>query len=112
MTPQQNPKQIAVLTALVEQAVAEGSSPLTLKAVVEEASQTGAARALARLGLEDSAAGADIRELRQLMIAWRDLRGTARRAAIGWLVKIAITALLIGIIVQVKGAKFLNSIIG
>ena len=72
-------RHLALLTALVDEARDEGADLVTLRAIVEEASSTGAARALALCGLQDEAAGNDIRELRNLPEAWRDARCRHRR---------------------------------
>ncbi|MFZ5610186.1 MAG: DUF6127 family protein [Pseudomonadota bacterium] len=95
----------SLLAALARQAQAGGADVVTLRALVEEASEIGAARALAQLGLGDAHAGGDIYELRQLITAWRDLRRTAWRAAVNWLVKIMITALLVGLVLYLKTVR-------
>ncbi|WP_077148660.1 DUF6127 family protein, partial [Sphingopyxis sp. KK2] len=64
-----------------------------LRAVIEEASELGARRALARLGLSDEAARGDIGDLRQLLGAWRDAKKSAWKAAVDWAVR-AMLALL------------------
>jgi Family of unknown function (DUF6127) len=92
----------ATLAALMAQAVQDGADPLTLRALVEEASETGARRALARLGLEDAAALTDMHELRTLLEAWRDVKKTARRSAIGWLVKLMLAGLLFGAMLKLQ----------
>jgi Family of unknown function (DUF6127) len=65
-----------------------------------QASDAGAQKALARLGLDDPNAAKDMNELRELLSAWRDAKTTARKAAIGWVVKTALALLLIGIAVK------------
>lgn len=90
-----------MLARLVAQA-ASGSASLgpeivTLRAVVEEASELGAARALAQLGLEDARARADMAELRELLGAWRDAKKSAWKAAVDWLVRGLLALLLVGI---------------
>jgi hypothetical protein len=92
----------ATLGLLVAQARDEGASVVTLKALTEEAAEAGAARALARLGLHDGSAGADILELRQLLSAWRDTRRAARHAVIGWLVRLVLAGLLLGLAVKLR----------
>jgi hypothetical protein len=87
----------ATLAALMAQSVEDGANPLTLRALVEESCDIGARRALSRLGLEDAQALADMHELRTLLEAWRDVKKTARRSAISWLVKLALLGLLIGV---------------
>ena len=68
-----------------------------LQGLLEQASETGARRALARLGLDDASAAKDMNELRELLSAWRDAKRSARKAAIGWVVRMVLAMLLIGI---------------
>jgi hypothetical protein len=75
---------------------------------VEESSQAGARRALASLGLDDERARRDMDELRELLSAWRDAKRTARRAVIGWLVRIGLAAVLIGLAVRMKWAGIIG----
>ncbi|SNS16420.1 hypothetical protein SAMN06295912_10263 [Sphingomonas laterariae] len=89
-----------MLARLMEQAEAEGADLVTLRALVEEASESGAERAMARLGLADPAAGADLGELRQLLGAWRDAKRTARNEVIGWAIRIGLALLLLGLAVK------------
>ena len=96
-----------MLTRLVAQAQAEGGDLATLRALVEEASEMGASRTLARLGLADPGAQNDIDELRQLLQAWRDAKASAWRAAVGWVVRGMFAALLITIAYRLGiGATF------
>ena len=89
------------LTAqLLAQAEGGASDLVTLRALVEEASEMGARRALARLGLADEAARDDVTELRDLLKAWRDAKASARNAVIGWVVRGCLALLLIGIAVK------------
>ncbi len=71
-----------------------------LRALCEDASETGARRALAQLGLADEAARVDMGELRQLLRAWRDAKVSARNAVIGWIVRGMLAALVIGLAVK------------
>ncbi len=71
-----------------------------LRAVVEEASELGARRALARLGLADEAARGDIGDLRQLLGAWRDAKTSARKAAVDWAVRALLALLVLGLAVK------------
>ncbi len=75
----------------------DGHDLVTLRALVEEASEMGARRALARLGLADEDARDDVVELRQLLKAWRDAKVSARNAVIGWIVRVGLALVLIGI---------------
>ena len=85
----------ALLVARLAQA--DGHDLVTLRALVEEASEMGARRALARLGLADEDAREDVLELRQLLKAWRDAKSSARHAVIGWVVRGCLALVLIGI---------------
>ncbi len=71
-----------------------------LQQMIERASETGARRALARLGLDDAGAAKDMNELRELLSAWRDAKRSARKAAIGWVVRMGLAVLLIGLAVK------------
>lgn len=71
-----------------------------LQGLLEQASETGAQRALARLGLDDPNAAKDMGELRELLSAWRDAKRSARKAAIGWVVRMGLALLLIGLAVK------------
>ena len=81
---------------------------LRMRALIEEAAELGARRALARLGLADEAARDDMAELRELLGAWRDAKKSARNAAIGWLVRGLLVLVLIGIAVKVGLAELVT----
>ena len=87
----------AMLEGLVAQAEAQGAARVTLRALVEEASEVGAARALRTLGLMDDKAGPDIIELRQLIQGWRDAKKSALTATVAWAVRTAVALLLMGL---------------
>lgn len=89
-----------MLARLVAQAENEGGDLVTLRAIVEEASDLGAARVLDRMGLSDDRARADFAELRELLSAWRDAKASAWKAAIQWAVRGVLALLLIGIAVR------------
>ncbi|NMW32836.1 hypothetical protein HKD42_12260 [Altererythrobacter sp. RZ02] len=89
-----------MLAGLVSQAAAEGGELVTLRAVIEEATELGAERAMQRLGLSDENAQDDIDELRELLQAWRDAKASASKAAIAWIVRGILALLLIGIAVR------------
>ncbi|MEM7568168.1 MAG: DUF6127 family protein [Pseudomonadota bacterium] len=84
------------LAALVAQAMDQGADPLTVRALVEEACELGAQRALQHLGLSDLHAAKDISDLRQLLISWRDVNQTARRTAVRWMTTLLLTILALG----------------
>ena len=68
--------------------------------LLEKASEQGAARALAHLGLADESAAKDMADLRELLSAWRDAKRSARRAVVEWLVRGCLAVLLIGLAVK------------
>lgn len=70
--------------------------------LLAQASQTGAQRALAHLGLADESAAKDMMELRELLTAWRDAKASARKAAIGWIVRMGLALILIGLAVKLN----------
>lgn len=89
-----------MLARLIAQAEDEGAAMVTLRALAEEASELGAGRAMERLGLSDPGARRDLGELRELLGAWRDAKASARNAAIGWMVRILLALLLMGLAVR------------
>jgi len=97
-----------MLAALVAQARDEGSDLVTLRAILEEASDLGANRALDRLGLADRHAHHDIGELRELLRAWREAKASVWRAALGWIARGAFALLLIGIAVRLDVVELLT----
>ena len=97
-----------MLARLLSQASSEGAEMVTLRAVIEEASELGADRALARLGLSDSRAQGDIGELRQLLGAWRDAKRSVWKAIVDWLVRGFLALLLIGIAVRLGVPELLK----
>jgi hypothetical protein len=89
-----------MLTQLALQAEARGADLVTLRALIEEASQSGASAVLKRLGLDDPSAAKDMAELRELLSAWRDAKSSARKAIVDWVVRGMLALLLIGIAVK------------
>ena len=92
----------ALLARLMAQAEGRGVDLVTLRALVEEASQAGATRALGALGLDDPRARRDMDELRELLSAWRDAKRSARQAVVGWMVRVMLALLLIGMAVRFR----------
>ena len=84
-----------MLARLIAQATGSGGDMVTLRAIVEEASELGAERVLARMGLDDARAHEDLSELRQLLAAWRDAKRSAWKAAVDWIVRGALALLLV-----------------
>ena len=93
---------------LIAQAQGSGADLVTLRALVEEASELGAQRALAGLGLGDGGAEKDVTELRQLLDAWRDAKRSARNAAVAWLVRLVLAGLLLALAVKLGLAGLLR----
>jgi len=98
-----------MLALLVAQAEERGGDLVMIRALVEEASDLGAARALERLGLADATAHDDVRELRELLRGWRDAKRAARNAAVGWLIRVAAALLLLGLAVKVDLLRMLRA---
>jgi len=92
----------ALLARLMAQSEAKGVDLVSLRALVEEASQAGATRALGALGLDDPRARRDMDELRELLSAWRDAKRSARQAVVGWTVRVFLALLLIGLAVRFR----------
>ena len=97
-------KRDEMLAGLHAQAGANDSADsgelVTLRAIVEEASEIGAGRVLQRLGLGDKRAEKDIDELRELLAAWRAVKASAWKAAIAWIARVVFALLLIGLAVR------------
>lgn len=97
-----------MLARLVAQAATSSPEIVTLRAVVEEASELGAGRALGRLGLDDARARADMDELRELLSAWRDAKKSAWKATVEWLVRGLLALLLVGIALRLGAGELLR----
>ena len=89
-----------ILAHLARQEEASGADFVTLRALIEEASEAGAARALGRLGLEDGRARRDMDELRELLGAWRDAKRGAWSEGARWLVRIVLALVVLGMAVK------------
>lgn len=102
---------LARLIALAGTSAAGASGALDaalLRAVVEEASELGARRALARLGLADEAARDDIGDLRQLLGAWRDAKKSVWAAVVDWAVRGLLALLVVGLAMKLGFAGLLK----
>jgi hypothetical protein len=97
-----------MLARLLAQAAEDGGDLVTLRAVVEEASEAGAGRALARMGLDDEHAVGDMKELRQLLQAWRDAKASAWKAAVAWVVRGCLALLVLGMAWRLGVAELLK----
>lgn len=90
----------ATLALLLAEAGRQGVDTVTLRALVEEASEAGAGRALAALGLRDEHARRDMDDLRELLQAWRDAKKSAWAAVASWTVRILLALLVAGMAVK------------
>ena len=70
--------------------------------LLDRSAERGAARCLACLGLENGHAAQDIRELRDLLDAWRDARHTAWQTFVKVLTTGLLAALLVGAAIKLK----------
>ncbi len=72
------------------------------EALLDRAAEKGVERVLTHLGLENGHAARDIRELRDLLSAWRDARKTAWQTFIKVLTTGLLAALLVGVGIKLK----------
>ena len=70
--------------------------------MLNNAAERGAQRCLAHLGLENGSAAKDIRDLRDLLEAWRDARRTAWRTTIKVVTTAILAMLLVGAAIKLK----------
>lgn len=98
--------RVDLLARLIAQAEDSGGDFLTLRAVVEEASELGASRVLTRMGLDDANAHEDLAELRELLRAWRDAKRSAWQAVVDWVVRGVLALLLFAIAVRLGFGDF------
>jgi hypothetical protein len=70
--------------------------------LLTRAAERGAERVLAHLGLENGHAARDIRELRDLLEAWRDARRTAWQTTVKVITTGILAALLVGAAIKLK----------
>ncbi|WP_428246742.1 DUF6127 family protein [Ferrovibrio sp.] len=73
-----------------------------LKAALERAAEMGARKALEGVGLHDAEAGKDVRDLRELLDAWRSARSTVWRTILKVSTTAALVALGAGLAVKLK----------
>ena len=101
-------KREDMLARLMAQEAATGADLVSLRAIVEEASELGAARMLTRMGLNDDSAPEDITELRELLRAWRDAKESMWRAVVEWAMRGILALLLVGIAVRTGTMEWLK----
>ncbi|MEN9357645.1 MAG: hypothetical protein RL695_1816 [Pseudomonadota bacterium] len=70
--------------------------------LLAHAAERGAERVLAHLGLENGKAAGDIRELRNLLEAWRDARRTAWQTTVKVITTSLLAALVLGAAIKLK----------
>lgn len=70
--------------------------------LLNRAAERGAERVLAHLGLENGHAARDVRDLRNLLEAWRDARRTAWQTMVKVVTTGVLAALLLGIAFELK----------
>lgn len=96
------------LARLIALAGTNAPDAALLRAVVEEASELGARRALARLGLADEAARDDVSDLRQLLGAWRDAKKSVWAAVVDWAVRGMLALFVVGLAMKLGLAGLLK----
>ncbi|GAA4005139.1 hypothetical protein GCM10022211_16690 [Sphingomonas humi] len=94
------PSADALLAQLIASAEGQPVNYMMLQAMVEEASNAGARRALTSLGLEDERARRDMDELRELLGTWRDVKKSAWQTVARWVVRVMLAALMVSIAYQ------------
>jgi hypothetical protein len=70
--------------------------------LLDRAAEGGARRALAAIGLEDGRAAADVRDLRELLAAWRQAKRAAWQTAVRFITTVVLAALLAGLALKAK----------
>ena len=70
--------------------------------LLDRAAERGAERCLAHLGLENGHAARDIKELRDLLDAWRDARRTAWQTTVRVVTTAILAVLLVGVAIKLK----------
>lgn len=76
-----------------------------LRALLTEAAEQGAKRALEQVGLHDDEAGKDIRDLRNVLDGWRTARKTVLSTITQWVTMALLGALAFGAYTQLTGKK-------
>jgi 2-iminoacetate synthase ThiH len=69
---------------------------LELEQLVERSARRGAKEALASIGLHDEDAGKDIRDLRQLIDGWRDVKKSVVTTTVKWFVLVILGIISVG----------------
>lgn len=90
------------VTALAKRCAKKRGRQDTLARLVEAASEEGARRALSSIGLEDKRAVHDIRDLRDLLEAWRKTKTTAWHTFVRWMTTLFFVLILAGLAIKLK----------
>lgn len=77
-------------------------APRDFDELLDRAAERGAERCLAHFGLESGSAAKDIRELRDLLEAWRDARRNAWQTTVKVITTDILAALLVGAAIKLK----------
>ena len=86
-----------MLAKLITQAREEGGGLVTPRAIVVDLSGLGAERVLRGRGASEDSARGDLRELRELLSAWRSAKASACKATVERPVRSVFALLLVGI---------------
>lgn len=74
-----------------------------LEAMLERSAELGAQKALAKVGLSDDLdAAKDIHDLRQLIDGWRDIKSTAVKTMVRWVVLALLGCISIGVYMSIS----------
>jgi len=73
-----------------------------LERLLQQAAERGARQVLAQIGLHNGHAARDVRELRDLLEAWRDARKTAWRTTVRVITTGILALLLVGAALKLK----------
>ena len=101
-------QNMSTMALLIAQAEVQGADMTTLRALVEEASELGAERALGALGLKDERARRDMDDMRELLQAWRDAKKSAWNAVVSWATRIVLALLVLGMAVRLGVLELLR----
>ena len=74
-----------------------------LEAMLERSAELGAQKALSKVGLfDDLDAAKDIHDLRQLIDGWRDIKSTAIKTMVRWVVLALLGCISIGVYMSIN----------
>lgn len=74
-----------------------------LEAMLERSAELGAQKALSKVGLSDDLdAAKDIHDLRQLIDGWRDIKSTAIKTMVRWVVLALLGCISIGVYMSIN----------